>query len=349
MSKEYIWNLSDLKDIKPNNLKVFSCFSCSGGSSMGYKLAGFEVIGNNEIDKKINSIYVKNHHPKHNFNCDIREMINMKLPDELYNLDILDGSPPCSVFSMSGKREECWNKKKRFKEGQKLQKLDDLFFYFINLAQKLKSKVVVAENVKGLILGKSKGYVNEIIKAFKKANYEPQIFLLNSKFMGVPQARERVFFIAKRKDLELSKLNLKFNEKPIVYDEFKDKNFKPVNKKTKIYELWLQRNPKDMGLDDINLRLNGKESLFNNRFIHNNKVCPTLISGNKILRFDVPGTLSERDIKIIQTFPQDFNFCEGNVNYICGMSVPPIMMKKIANQIYEQIFKKTKKTGEKIE
>ena len=90
MSKGYIWNLEDLKRIKKNGLKVFSCFSCGGGSTMGYKLAEFEVIGNNEIDPKMNEVYVKNNHPKYNFNCDIRDLCNMDLPDELYGLDILD-------------------------------------------------------------------------------------------------------------------------------------------------------------------------------------------------------------------------------------------------------------------
>lgn len=118
---------------------------------MGYKLAGFDVIGNNEIDEKINAMYVKNHNPKYNFNCDIRNMVNMNLPDELYNLDILDGSPPCSVFSIAGKREKGWGVEKIFREGQKRQRLDDLFLHFVYLAHRLRPKIVVAENVRGLI------------------------------------------------------------------------------------------------------------------------------------------------------------------------------------------------------
>ena len=39
------WNLADLKDVPQNGKTVFSCFSCGGGSSMGYKLAGYDVIG----------------------------------------------------------------------------------------------------------------------------------------------------------------------------------------------------------------------------------------------------------------------------------------------------------------
>lgn len=47
-----------------NKGEVFTCFACGGGSTMGYKLAGFNVIGMNEIDPKIAEVYIKNHNPK---------------------------------------------------------------------------------------------------------------------------------------------------------------------------------------------------------------------------------------------------------------------------------------------
>ena len=68
----YIWRLEDLKNIEKNGLKVFSCFSCGGGSTMGYKLAGCEVIGNVEIDPKIIKIYKLNHNPKYPFDGSAR-------------------------------------------------------------------------------------------------------------------------------------------------------------------------------------------------------------------------------------------------------------------------------------
>lgn len=50
----YKYKMCDIEKFVPrNHKKVFSCFSCGGGSSIGYKLAGFDVIGNNEIDKQI--------------------------------------------------------------------------------------------------------------------------------------------------------------------------------------------------------------------------------------------------------------------------------------------------------
>lgn len=62
------------------------------------------------------------------------------MKEELHNLDILDASFPCSVFSIAGDRQKAWGKEKVFREGQKAQRLDDLAFYSIDLAKELKPK-----------------------------------------------------------------------------------------------------------------------------------------------------------------------------------------------------------------
>lgn len=346
MNKEYIWYLDDLKKIKKNGYKVFSCFSCGGGSSMGYKLAGYDVIGNCEIDPKMNELYVINNHPKYTYLMGVQDFYKLdNIPEELFNIDILDGSPPCSTFSIAGEREKNWGKEKKFREGQAKQVLDDLFFEFIKVAEKLKPKIVVAENVKGIILGNAKGYINAIIKELDDIGYETQIFLLNAATMGVPQRRERVFFIARRKDLNLPEIKLSFNEKPILYKEFADTDFKSFDKDTQIYNRWLKRNNNDSSLGDTVKRIeNGKISGFTSSYIKLNKVPSTIVagSGSALIRFDKPGRLSNKDIITIQTFPQDYNFLEQTVQYVCGMSVPPVMMKKIAEQVKIQLLDKIK-------
>ena len=160
----------------------------------------------------------------------VRDVISGKdLPDELYNLDILDGSPPCSSFSMAGNREKDWGKEKKFREGQAEQILDNLFFDFIDLAKELQPKVVIAENVKGILLGEAVQYVRRIYDAFRDAGYSLKIkpYLLDASKMGVPQKRERVFFVALRNDLaepfmeqidmfqRAPKLKLNFNGKKV--------------------------------------------------------------------------------------------------------------------------------------
>ena len=199
----YKWTLKDANFTKDKG-KVFSCFACGGGSTMGYKLAGFDVIGHNDIDKRMIEVYKANHNPKYSFLESITTFAKRKdLPQELYNLDILDGSPPCSSFSMAGNRDKDWGKDKKFREGQAEQVLDTLFFDFIDLAKELQPKVVIAENVKGLMMGTAKEYVKKIYKLFKDSGYQLKVepYLLDSSKMGVPQRRQRVFFIALRNDI----------------------------------------------------------------------------------------------------------------------------------------------------
>lgn len=343
MAREYIWNLGDIKKVPKNGYKVFTCFSCGGGSSMGYKLAGYEVLGNCEIDPKINAMYVKNHHPKYNFLMGVQDFYKEEnipnIPDELYHLDVLDGSPPCSSFSFAGVRDAAWGKEKKFREGQAKQVLDDLFFEFIKVAELLKPKVVVAENVKGLVSGQAKGYVNMIRKRFDEIGYDTQLFLLNAATMGVPQRRERVFFICRRKDLNMPKIQLAFNQKPILYGEFADEEYKPLNPDTLQYKRWCKRKTGDRKMSDTVARTeNGKVSGYTMPYVHKGDVPVTLTAGGGMLRFDKPGTLSDRDLKIIQTFPQDYDFCGNPVDYVCGMSVPPFMMRGVAKAVAEQLL-----------
>lgn len=333
------WNLADLKYVKGNGKKVFSCFSCGGGSSMGYKLAGYEMIGCCEIDPRMVAVYRQNLHPPLVYNVDVRELLNQPLQSVLYELDILDGSPPCSVFSVAGDREAGWNKEKVFREGQAKQKLDDLFFHFIRIAKELQPKVVIAENVSGLIKGNAKGYVNEIFKAFSDAGYDAQLFLLNAAFMGVPQRRERTVFIARRKDLGLPKISMAFLEDPIYFREVRSEHGKPVEPGTQLYKLMQLRKPGDKKLGDINQRWKGLGSGFTNYIWSDNQVCGTIASGGTYLRMVDGECMSTEDFINVQTFPQDYDFGDQPVQYVCGMSVPPVMMAQIASEVYRQWLK----------
>ena len=307
---------------------------------MGYKLAGYEVIGNVEIDPRVMSVYKKNNHPKHPFLMDVRnflEIPNEELPEELFHLDILDGSPPCSVFSTAREREKGWNKEKVFREGQARQKLDDLFFYFIEIARKLQPRVVIAENVSGLLKGNARGYVNEIFHAFDMAGYKTQLFLLNAAYMGVPQKRERCFFVAQRKDQNFPKLCLSFKEPPILFGDVRTQD--GIEPEEGVYkELLKKRTLADTSIADISERVRGKCTGFVNAIMSDNAPAFTLISGANAYRMCDGKRLSDGDILAIQTFPQDYDFTPETAKYICGMSVPPVMMAQIASEIDRQWF-----------
>ena len=270
---------------------------------------------------------------------DIRDFNERKdYPDELKNLDILDGSPPCSVFSVAGDRERAWGREKAFREGQKKQRLDDLFLHFIRTAEILKPKVVIAENVAGLLKGNARGYVNELLKAFKVAGYVTQIFLLDARTMGVPQRRSRVFFIAHRNDLDLPKLKLDFQEKPILFGMVRSEHGIPY-RKPMMAELIGKRKKGDTSFADISIRERGKRSMFNNAIVDDNRIAPTNVANATLTRFYDGEKYSDADYIATQTFPEDYDFVDQSVEYVCGMSVPPVMMAQISSAVYEQWLK----------
>lgn len=327
------WKLSELAEIPKNGLKVFSCFSCGGGSTMGYKLAGYEVIGCCEIDPKIFAMYMKNHNPKYPFNVGIQKIHKMELPDELYDIDVLDGSPPCSSFSMAGSREKAWGKKKKFREGQADQVLDDLFFEYIKLAEKLRPKVVVAENVKGMIQGAARGYVKMVFDQLSAAGYETQLFLLNSASMGVPQQRERTFFISRRKDLNLPKLHLAFNEPPIpVGKAFQGCSTEGKALNDNVTKWW-----KETKMGGLFSRC-GADTGKMNRKLHPAFPAWTQTATPNLYDWREPRTINGHESIRIQTFPEDYNFADQSPNYVCGMSVPPFMMQRISAQVHKQLL-----------
>lgn len=342
----YKWTLKGANFTKDKG-KVFSCFACGGGSTMGYKLAGFDVIGFNEIDKKMAACYIENHNPKYQYIEPIQTFKNRDdLPLELFDLDILDGSPPCSSFSMAGSREKNWGKEKKFREGQAKQVLDTLFFDFIDLAKKLQPKIVIAENVKGILLGNAKKYVDKIHSEFYDAGYFSKHFLLNASKMGVPQRRERVFFIAIRQDLAKSLpndifgdfpiLSLNFNERGIPFGEISDENDTTENIAKSVLALYLKMGDKSGPMSVVH----PKRSFFNEFKQSYNDNCGTITSGGKIYHPKIPRKLNAIEFILASTFPTDYNFLNQRVEYIVGMSVPPVMTAQIASQIYKQWLSK---------
>jgi DNA (cytosine-5)-methyltransferase 1 len=341
-STDWKWTMANDYPKEKNGLKVFSCFACGGGSTMGYKLAGCEVIGCCEIDKKMNDVYVKNHHPKYNYLMDIRkfnEIPNEELPEELFNLDILDGSPPCTTFSMAGDREQSWGKKKKFREGQAEQTLDDLSFVFIDTVAKLKPKVVIMENVEGILLGEAITYVQRIYKQFKDIGYSVKHYLLKGEYMGVPQTRHRVFFVATRLDFDFDDLDMNFNYEPILYKDIKDGLGRICESGSKTYRLLCEAKAGEKDLCPAHKRLFDTEAFFQNKILYENDVVMTIrAKSNDFWSITDKKGMSPTEILHSQTFPEDYDFLGfnlSNVTYICGMSVPPIMIKRIVTRLIE--------------
>jgi len=317
------WNLTDLASVLQNGIKVMSTFACGGGSSMGYKRAGCTIVAANDIDPEMAWHYKRNLHPPLYYLCPIRDLLTAKLEPELFSLDILDGSPPCSTFSMAGSREDGWGKDKHFREGQAKQVLSDLFFDYLDLVAHLRPKVAIAENVKGMLLGNAKGYTKMVMARFRELGYKPQLFLLNAADCGVPQRRERVFFCAVREDLDVPPLKLA-----------------PVHR-------WISAGE---ALHDVRADLVKWEMVTASNQRHTlagrlkpwpmTEPSPTLTSGsakeliNSALQF---GDFTFSDYKRLGSFPDDYSARTDKIGkYMIGMSVPPKMMEVVARAVCEQ-------------
>ena len=152
MTKYHPYTVQDVKDSSARELfTVVSTFAGGGGSSTGYRLAGGKVIAINEFVEEAIKTYSTNFPDTKIVPGDIKSLTGLDLlkaaglkPGEL---DILDGSPPCSAFSVAGKREKGWNKEKSYSDGMKVENIEDLFLEYIRIAEEIQPKVIIAENV----------------------------------------------------------------------------------------------------------------------------------------------------------------------------------------------------------
>lgn len=171
---------------------VVSTFAGCGGSSLGYRNAGGKVLAAIEWDDNAVATYRLNHQGTPVLHRDIATVTIEELLGltglQIGELDILDGSPPCTGFSTAGKRQFDDPRNSLFKE-------------FVRLLQGLQPKVFVMENVSGMVKGNMKHIFAIIMRELKASGYQVRCQLMNAMYFGVPQSRERVIFIGVRNDL----------------------------------------------------------------------------------------------------------------------------------------------------
>jgi Site-specific DNA methylase len=135
-------SMADIEALPWNGFRVASTFSGCGGSCLGYRMAGYRVVYANEFIEEAQRTYKANHP---NSFLDTRDIRQVKPEDVLEKagvdrgeLDLFDGSPPCSAFSTAGKRERGWGQVKAYSD--KAQRVDDLFFEYVRLLDGIRPK-----------------------------------------------------------------------------------------------------------------------------------------------------------------------------------------------------------------
>ncbi len=162
-------------------MDVVSLFSGCGGTDLGFEKAGHQVIWANDSNLNACSTYETN--------FGLQPIVgDIRTVNKFPKAELLLGCYPCQGFSFYGKRKK--DDPRNF-----------LFREFARALSQVRPKYFVAENVKGLLYGYGQEFLKEMLTTFKKRGYNVCYKLINAKWYGVPQDRERVFIVGVRKDL----------------------------------------------------------------------------------------------------------------------------------------------------
>lgn len=191
--------------------RVIDLFCGCGGISEGFRLAGFDIVGGLDFNKDAVATFNNNFNNAKGIYGDIQEVKNEDIPflfDLLGDIDVIVGGPPCQGFSSANR----WQKELEDPRNK-------LFYEYIRFVEVLKPKVVLIENVRG-ILSRDKGYAkNRITNILEGLGYNVDSEVLDASDFGVPQNRLRAFFLATRNDIPQIKFDqLQKKSKVLVKD-----------------------------------------------------------------------------------------------------------------------------------
>ena len=362
------YNLQDVHDAsKQNKFNVISTFAGGGGSSTGYRLAGGKILCINEFVQEARNTYSENYPDTPILPDDIKELTGQHLLDaagiNAGEIDILDGSPPCSAFSVAGAMVQGGHSKgfkqtKKYSDGKKIENIEDLFFEFLRVAEEIKPKVIVGENVAGLTMGEAKQYYYKITNEFEKIGYDVSSMVLDSSHYGVPQTRKRLIFIGVREDVTtaigLTFMNIagvfpeKFSEaitcgdafSDLQYDEEEIKMLTEKFSKGSHFET-ASKMPKDPDKVLTGCDYHPKGHHFNMKRISRHKPAPTITASGGCIHWEEMRKLALCETQRAMSLPDDFKLTGKweQKSERMGRMVPPLMMKAIADSIYEKVLK----------
>lgn len=324
------------------SMNLISLFAGAGGMDLGFGKSGFNVILANEFDPGICPTYRLNHPRTRLIEGDVRNVCGNDLPKDVAGLI---GGPPCQSWSEAGS----------------LGGIDDprgkLFFDYVRILKSVRPLFFVAENVSGMLAARNAKAVENIMLHFREAGYGVQYKLLNSNDYGVPQIRERVFYVGFRNDLKIRDFSF-----PAPYDErrltlrdaiwdLKDsavpaaprnkhrEDLKILNHEyfTGSYStIFMSRNRvKSWDEPAFTVQASGRQCQLHPQAPKMEKIAPDR------MRF-VPGCeslyrrLTVRECARIQGFPDDFEFLYSDVNMgykMIGNAVPVNFASAVASQI----------------
>ena len=316
-----------------NKPTVISTFAGCGGSSLGYKLAGYKELLAVEWDDNAVETFKLNFPDVPVYHGDICKLSGdecMRLAGITKGeLDVLDGSPPCQGFSTAGKRKYDDPRNSLFKE-------------YARLLKELRPKVFVMENVTGMVKGYMKQAYLQIIATLRGCGYKAKGEVLNAMYYNVPQSRERVIIIGVREDLGIEPSHPKPQTKPIgIMSAIKNADVTGLPNFNDCYAKLYSQIPQ--GGNASNVIGKGYNSCVRPNPNRPSPTLPKTQTGHGFATIAHPTekrALSIGEAKRISSFPDSFKLIGTySVQWErIGNSVPPNLMRAIAEHIKANIL-----------
>ncbi len=290
-----------MKKIQKN---VIDLFCGCGGISEGFKLAGFKIIAGIDLNEDALKTFAYNFTNTRTICEDLLNFDDQRIKKEFGkdNIDVIVGGPPCQGFSNANR----WQK-------EDADPRNKLFYEYLRFVKILNPKVIVIENVQG-ILTKDKGYTKErIFNLITELGYKVSCNVLNASDFGVPQNRYRAFFIALRNDISKD-----------TFDFKKIKQLDKVNVKDAIAELYKLEKSKE----ETHELLNKPDTKYRKYLRAKNN----LVTSHKIV---YPAPITQEKIKYV---PQGGNWSD----------IPSELFKNNRNNRHSSAFKRLKESDQSV-
>lgn len=307
---------------------VISTFAGCGGSSLGFKLAGYKELLAVEWDDNAVATFKLNFPGVPVFHGDIAKLTGdecLKLAGiKRGELDVLDGSPPCQGFSTSGQR--------KFNDHR-----NSLFQEYARLLAELQPRAFLMENVTGMVKGVMKQAYLRIVQTLRQAGYQVKGEVMNAMFYNVPQSRERVIIIGVRNDLNIAPSHPNPQTHPITvkqaFDGIQDSGDAPTLSPLYVKYWHAAGQGGTVGKQDCVTRL------------WENKVARTVqkSEGNGAPYHPTQcRAISTLERKRLFSFPDSFKFLNrASATERMGNSVPPNLARAIAEHIKVKILNRS--------